>query len=69
MKKRTIGVSHDWGAYIHCFQRPGGLSLADVNFFDGERSLKDLREMRAALDKAIVEMTAWEVGLVIESKL
>lgn len=43
------------GSYVHVYAR-GGICAADLQFFDGDRSLDELRLLRSALDKAIVKM-------------
>lgn len=59
MKKKDITIKGS-GTYVQCFQRIGDRPLADLNFFDGEHDLEEVKKRRDALNEAIACMEGWE---------
>lgn len=59
MKKLNISVK-DSGSYVQCYQRIGERPLADVVFFNGDRNLQEVKNMRDALSEAVTRMEEWE---------
>ena len=47
------------GSYVMVYQRTGQQSLLDINFFDGDRSVSDAENMKAALEEAIQIAKTW----------
>ena len=52
MKRKDFKYK-DMGSYIMAYQRKGEKFLADLNFFDGDRNLDELKKIRSLLDQAI----------------
>lgn len=48
MKRKEIRLPNS-GTYVLCFQRPDEKPLADLAFFDGDRSLREVEDMIYAL--------------------
>ena len=58
-RRETIAVEGA-GTYVLVYQRPGEDPIADLNFFDGDRSASDLPKMAEALAKAERLMAKWK---------
>lgn len=56
-EKKTISVAANLGAYVTVYKRDDMKEpLADLNFFDGDRSMENLMAMRIAIDEAVLVM-------------
>lgn len=58
-RSKTEGVK-DLGAYTQVFQRPDmDEPLIDLNFFDGDKTIAEVKRMRTILDAAIAKAEEW----------
>jgi len=54
------GEGHAEGAYVQVYQRPDMKQpIADLNFFEGERSLTHTQQLHTLLGKAIKQLILW----------
>ncbi len=57
--KRAAFKTASSGTYVMVYQRPGEAPMLDLNFFDGDRSIQEVRHHLEILTKALATADRW----------